>query len=235
MLIEMLNRATISSVGARNLLERYQRMPIGFQGTEVVLRKEYSAHARSFKEMKSPLLQRLTFKKNKTLRTLYEMYPLNAAIRQDPLVPFAVTVLHGSGEHISDRLEAPVRMIRETGDVIGAGIGFEFIEQEKGIQKIEPRKSQASPETDSRSVGRLLRFDHPNYATKFGGHLYQPFSKDRGRTPLSQGTAPCSGEYSGRTKWAQRAVGRPQSATLSRPDQECRMSRRGGEFHRGDH
>ena len=61
-------------------------------------------------------------------------HPLHVAGAQLSLVAEAVAVLHRSGEHIGDRLDAAVRVPGKSGAIIVRTIVAEIVEQQKRIE-----------------------------------------------------------------------------------------------------
>src|SRR5262249_2792729 len=60
-------------------------------------------------------------------------HPLNVAGADRTAVAEAVAVLHCSGEHVSNRLDAAVRMPGKTGEVILRNLVAKIVEQQKRI------------------------------------------------------------------------------------------------------
>ncbi len=79
-------------------------------------------------------------------------HPLDVTGPDDPLVPQAVLVLHGSGEHVGDRLDAAVRVPRESGPVVVRPVAAEVVEQEEGIEL----RGFAEPERAAQVHARAL-------------------------------------------------------------------------------
>ncbi|MOA47752.1 hypothetical protein D3C78_1704180 [compost metagenome] len=61
-------------------------------------------------------------------------HPLHAARPEQAFVIAAVAVAHAPGQHVGHRLEAAVRMRRETGDVVARIVGAEFIQHQERVQ-----------------------------------------------------------------------------------------------------
>ena len=61
-------------------------------------------------------------------------HPLHVTRGNGPVVPHAVAVFHGSGEHIGDGLDAAVGMPWETCQIIFRYVIAEVIQQKKWIE-----------------------------------------------------------------------------------------------------
>jgi hypothetical protein len=61
-------------------------------------------------------------------------HPLHVASPQRPAVSQAVAVIHRTGQHVRDRLDAAVRMPRESRPVRAGVIVSEIVQQEKRIE-----------------------------------------------------------------------------------------------------
>ncbi len=79
-------------------------------------------------------------------------HPLHAPRHQHSLVTVIVAVTHAPIEHVCDSLEAAMRVIRETRDVVLAAIRAELIQQEERIQIRELRLADDARELDAGPV-----------------------------------------------------------------------------------
>ena len=61
-------------------------------------------------------------------------HPLHVAGGDGAVVAHAVAMLHGSGEHVGNRLDAAVRMPRKSGEVILGDVIAEIVEEQEGIE-----------------------------------------------------------------------------------------------------
>ena len=61
-------------------------------------------------------------------------HPLHVAGRDGAVIAHAVAVIHGSGQHVGDGLDAAMRMPGETGQIIVGNIVAEIVEKEKRIE-----------------------------------------------------------------------------------------------------
>ncbi len=99
-------------------------------------------------------------------------HPLDAAVREQPLVARAVAMAHAAGDHVRDRLEAAMRMVRKPADVILRIVGAERVEHEERIEPALQRLRQHARQLHARAVRRRLAGD-------------QPLDRARPRRPIS--------------------------------------------------
>lgn len=59
---------------------------------------------------------------------------------------------HATSQHVGDRLEAAMRMIRKAGQVIRGIVGTEFVEHEKGIEVGKTGLPDQTVKTDTRPI-----------------------------------------------------------------------------------
>jgi len=88
-------------------------------------------------------------------------HPLHVAGAQRPFVAEAVTVIHGSGEHIRDRFDPAVRMPREAGEIVRWSIFAEVVEKKERIEVCRFSEREGTLELDTRAFDRGFCMDHP--------------------------------------------------------------------------
>ena len=105
-------------------------------------------------------------------------HPLDVARTDDPLVAHAVAVLHPALQDVGDRLDAPVRVPREPGQVVRRVVGVEVVEQQERVEQGDlviaegPLQMHAGP-----LDGRLALPDFADLAHGF--HIIPPMMKPR--------------------------------------------------------
>ena len=88
-------------------------------------------------------------------------HPLHIAGTDDAAVAHAVAMRHGPRQHVSDRLDSPVRMPREAGQIVLRNVVTEIVQQEKRIEVFCVSKAERPAKMDSRTFERRFRFDKP--------------------------------------------------------------------------
>src|SRR5579864_1438325 len=88
-------------------------------------------------------------------------HPLHITSADHAVVAHAVAVGYGSGQHVRDRLDSPVRMPRESGQIVLRNIVAEIVEEEEGIEVFCVSKTECSPKMHARTLESRLRFDKP--------------------------------------------------------------------------
>ena len=79
---------------------------------------------------------------------------------QQAFVAGAVAMAHAPGDHVGDRLEAAVRMVRKAADVVLRIVGAERVEHQERIEPSLQRLRQHARQLDAGAVGRGLAGDH---------------------------------------------------------------------------
>src|SRR5450755_846798 len=88
-------------------------------------------------------------------------HPLYISSADYPAVANAVPMRNGSGQHVSDRLDSPVRMPRESCQIVLRNIVAEIIQQEERIELFCVFKAEGSAKMHARTFERRFRFDNP--------------------------------------------------------------------------
>ena len=83
-------------------------------------------------------------------------HPLDVPGGDGPAIPHAVAVLHRSRENVGDRLDAPVGMPREAGQVIVRIVIAEIIEQEERVELGRVAEAERAPQVYARAFKRRL-------------------------------------------------------------------------------
>ncbi|MNT11018.1 hypothetical protein D3C72_1458760 [compost metagenome] len=81
-------------------------------------------------------------------------HPLRAAAFEQPFIAGAVAVTHAASQHVGDGLEAPVRVIGETADVVVLVVGAEGIEHQERVQPALQVLRQHAGELYAGAIGR---------------------------------------------------------------------------------
>ena len=76
------------------------------------------------------------------------------------MIAEAVAMLDGAGQHVSDRLDAAMRMPRKSGQVVRRPIVSEVVEQQKRIEVARISEPEGAPQPDARTFQRRLRLTH---------------------------------------------------------------------------
>src|SRR5205809_3806451 len=84
-------------------------------------------------------------------------HPLDVPAADDPFVPDAVLMLDATVQHVGHRLDAAVRMPRETRDVFRGVLGTEVVEEKERIQPRDFRGAERPTEVDPRPFNRRPR------------------------------------------------------------------------------
>src|SRR6185503_13586818 len=79
-------------------------------------------------------------------------HPLHAAGPEQADVALVVAVPHAASEHVCDRFEAAMRMIRKAADVIRRLVRAELIEQQERIELGKARSSDDAIELDAVAI-----------------------------------------------------------------------------------
>jgi len=83
-------------------------------------------------------------------------HPLHVARAHRAPVAEAVAVRDGAGEHVRDRLDAPMRMPREAGEIIVRVVVAKIVEQKKRIHFACVSKAKRPMQLDARAFERGL-------------------------------------------------------------------------------
>ena len=90
------------------------------------------------------------------------MIPLPAVIhctspaRDGAAIAHAVAVLHGSGQHVGDRLDPAMRMPREAGQVILRNVVAEVVQQQKRVEVGGIAEAERAAQMHARAFERRL-------------------------------------------------------------------------------
>jgi len=79
----------------------------------------------------------------------------------DTLVPHAVAVFDGAGQHVGDRLDAAVGVPREAGQVIRRNVIAEVIEEEERVEIGGVAEAERAAQMDARSFECRLGLGRP--------------------------------------------------------------------------
>src|SRR3546814_10871188 len=63
--------------------------------------------------------------------------------------------MHVPGQHVGDRLEAAMRMLGETGDVVVGTVGAELVQQQEWIEHVQPGLADDAFQLHAGTVGRV--------------------------------------------------------------------------------
>src|SRR5271169_64047 len=88
-------------------------------------------------------------------------HPLHIAQADDAAIANAVSMRYGSGQHVSDRLDSPVRMPRESSQIVFRNIVAEIVQKEERIEVFCVSKAEGAAKVNSRTLERRFRFDEP--------------------------------------------------------------------------
>ena len=110
-------------------------------------------------------------------------HPLHVARRDGAAVAHAVAVLHRSGQHVGDRLDAAVRMPGKAGQVVLGNVVAEIVEQQKRIEVGGIAESKRAAQMHARAFERRLGFDEsldrsnrhwgpPNWSLPYASSVY---------------------------------------------------------------
>jgi hypothetical protein len=86
-------------------------------------------------------------------------HPLDVAGAEAATIAETVAVLHGAGQHIGDRLDAAMRMPRESGEIVLRTIVAEVVEQQERIVVGGVAESERAAELDASAFERRFRRD----------------------------------------------------------------------------
>ena len=93
-------------------------------------------------------------------------HPLHITGAQFSAITQAVAMLHASGEHIGDGLDAAVRMPGKTGEVIARPVAAEIVKQQEWIDLACFSEADGAPQLHAGALHRRLglhdAFDWPN-------------------------------------------------------------------------
>src|SRR6202030_517959 len=98
-------------------------------------------------------------------------HPLHVPWGNRAVIPQAVFMLHGSGKHIGDRLDAAVRMPRKTRQIILRHVVPEIVQQQERIKLGSIPKAEGPAQMHARPFAGRLRFDEPLYGSNGHGSL----------------------------------------------------------------
>src|SRR2546421_571483 len=76
-------------------------------------------------------------------------------------IPHAVAVLDGPGKHVSDGLDAAVRMPRKPRQIIFRNVVAEIVEEKKRVEVRGVAKAERTAQVYARTFHRWLGFDEP--------------------------------------------------------------------------
>src|SRR5580692_12358936 len=79
-------------------------------------------------------------------------HPLHIARGHPALVAQAVAMLHFAGQHISNGLDPPVWMPRETGQVVGRILVAEIVQQEERVKVFRFAETEGALQFDARTL-----------------------------------------------------------------------------------
>ncbi len=88
-------------------------------------------------------------------------HPLHIARADDAAVAHAVSMRHRPRQNVSDRLDSPVRMPGESGQIILRDIVAEIVQKKERIEVFCVSKTEGSAKMHSRTFERRFRFDKP--------------------------------------------------------------------------
>src|SRR5207248_2129222 len=86
-------------------------------------------------------------------------HPLHIAGADDAVISHTVTVVYRPGQDVGDRLNAAMRMPRETGKIIFRDIVAEVIQQEKRIEIVGIPETKCAPQMHARTFESGFRLD----------------------------------------------------------------------------
>jgi hypothetical protein len=99
-------------------------------------------------------------------------HPLDVARPQLALVPEAVAVLDRTREHVGNRLDAAVRVPRESGEVVVRVLVAEVVQQEERIKVAGVAEAEGAAEPDARTLDRGFALD--DSLDRSDGHCRSP-------------------------------------------------------------
>src|SRR5579871_431044 len=73
-------------------------------------------------------------------------HPLHIPSRDGAAISHAVAVLHGSRQHVGNRLDAAMRMPRKAGEVILRNIVTKIVQKQEGIELGRLSESKCTPQ-----------------------------------------------------------------------------------------
>jgi hypothetical protein len=76
-------------------------------------------------------------------------HPLDVTRSQGAAIPQAVAVIDLAAQHVGDRLDAPVRMPREPGELFVRVVVAEVVEQQEGIEIRRVAEPEGAAQMDS--------------------------------------------------------------------------------------
>jgi len=75
---------------------------------------------------------------------------------------------HAAGEHVGHGLEAAMRVVGKSGDVIGGVVRAKLVEHQEGIDVGKLRRADEAVELHAGAVARRHAFDEPRHRTGTG-------------------------------------------------------------------
>ena len=81
------------------------------------------------------------------------LHPLRPAGAQIAAIAHAVAVFHVAVEHVGERDETAMRMIRKTGDVLVGIVAAEMVEHQERIEILQRRRAQGAMHSDAGPFG----------------------------------------------------------------------------------
>jgi hypothetical protein len=86
-------------------------------------------------------------------------HPLHIPHTNYAAVTYAVPMCHRSSQNISNRLDSPMQMPREPGEIVLWNVVAEIVEQEEGIKLLCVSKAKRSAKMHPRTFDSRFRFD----------------------------------------------------------------------------
>jgi hypothetical protein len=139
-------------------------------------------------------------------------HPLDVPCAQLPLVAEAIAVLHGSREHVGDRLDPPMRVPGEAREVILRVLVAKVVEQQERIEVGRGAEAERALQPDAGTFDRGLGL--PDALDRSNGHGRSP---SRAAGVSEPAVAARNRRTRGlRVRFRQQQAGPLDSATLSR-------------------
>src|SRR5262249_21762339 len=139
-------------------------------------------------QVEPELQPRDTFRTN--LRHLFvedstpRAHPLDVAGTDDAAMAERVAVLDLAAPDHRDRLDPAVRVIRESGLVVGRLLRFEVIEQQERVEVVQPASADAAPKMDASAFDHRLWSDDGRNGPCCLSHASRPHAgEDAGAAP----------------------------------------------------
>jgi len=90
-------------------------------------------------------------------------HPLHVTRSDRTAVSHAVTVLHRSGQHISNRLDPAVGLLRKARQIICRNVIAEIIEEEERVELPSVSKAESAAQMHARTFESRLRLNETLY------------------------------------------------------------------------